>query len=63
VLLKNLTIAEAFSLRSQANTSSFKVNFIKGVSFVKTGKRNINFIKTAKNPSDGQSAFDCKGDS
>jgi hypothetical protein len=33
------------------------------VSFVKTAKRNINFVKTAKNPSDGQSVFDCKGDS
>jgi hypothetical protein len=63
VLLKNLTIAKAFSLCSQANTSSFRVNFIKRESFVKTAKRNINFIKTAKHPSDGQSAFDCKGDS
>jgi hypothetical protein len=33
------------------------------VSFVKTAKRNVNFVKTAKSPSDGQSAFDCKGDS
>jgi hypothetical protein len=53
VLLKNLTIAEAFSLRSQANTSSFRVNFVKKESFIKTAKRNINFVKTAKNPSDG----------
>jgi hypothetical protein len=29
----------------------------------KLQKRNINFVKTTKNPSDGQSAFDCKGDS
>jgi hypothetical protein len=48
VLLKNLTIAEAFSLRSQANTSSLRVNFIKRVSFVKTAKRNIMFVETTK---------------
>jgi hypothetical protein len=48
VLLKNLTIAEAFSLRSQANTSSFRVNFVKKESFIKTAKRNINFVKTEK---------------
>jgi hypothetical protein len=29
----------------------------------KLQKRNINFVKTAKNPSDGKSAFDWKGDS
>jgi hypothetical protein len=63
VLLKNLTIAEGFSLRSQANTSSFRDNFVRRVSFIKTAKRSINFVKTAKNPSNGQSAFDCKGDS
>jgi hypothetical protein len=48
VLLKNLTIAKAFSLRSQENTLSFRVNFVKRVSFVKTTKRNINFVKTTK---------------
>jgi hypothetical protein len=63
VLLKKLTIAEAFSLFSQENTSSFRVNFVKRVSFIKTAKRIINFVKTTKNPSDGQSAFDGKGDS
>jgi hypothetical protein len=56
-------MAEAFSLRSQAITSSFRANIVKRVSFVKTAKRIINFVKTAKKPSDGQSAFDCKGDS
>jgi hypothetical protein len=39
VLLKILTITEAFSLRSQANTSSFRVNFVERVIFVKTTKK------------------------
>jgi hypothetical protein len=42
-------MAEAFSLRSQAITSSFRANIVKRVSFVKTAKRIINFVKTAKN--------------
>jgi hypothetical protein len=42
-------------------TSSFRVNFVRRVSFVKTVKTTINFVKTAKNASNGQSAFDCKG--
>jgi hypothetical protein len=50
---KNLTIAEAFSLCSQASTSSFRVNFVRRVSFVKSAKTTINFVKTAKNPSNG----------
>jgi hypothetical protein len=60
VLLKNLTIAEAFSLHSRANDhfelASSKESFIKTV-------KDINFVKTAKNPSDGQSTLNYKGDS
>jgi ribosomal protein L23 len=48
VLLKFLTTAKAFSLCSQANTLSFRVNFVKKESFIKIAKRNINFVKTAK---------------
>jgi hypothetical protein len=48
VLLKNLTIAEVFSLRSQANTSSFIVNFVKRVSFVKTAKKKRQLHKNRK---------------
>jgi cellobiose phosphorylase len=43
-----LTIAEAFSLRSQANTSSFRVNFVKRVSFVKTAKMKRQLHKDRK---------------
>jgi hypothetical protein len=42
VLLKNLTVAEAFSLLSQSSTSSFRVNFVRKVSFVKTAKQPSN---------------------
>jgi hypothetical protein len=45
VLLKNLTIVKAFSLCSQANTSSLRVNFIKRVSFVKTTKKKRQLRK------------------
>jgi hypothetical protein len=45
-MLKNLTIAEAFSLRSQANTSS--CNFIKKESFDKTAKKKHQLRKIRK---------------
>jgi hypothetical protein len=48
VLLKNLAIAKAFSLRSQASTSSFRVNFVKRVSFVKTAKKKHQLRKNRK---------------
>jgi hypothetical protein len=48
VLLKNLTIAEAFSLRSQVSTSSFRVNFVRRVSFVKTAKQSSTLLKPRK---------------
>jgi acyl-coenzyme A thioesterase PaaI-like protein len=53
VLLKNLTIAEAFSLLSRASASSSEISFVKRTSFVKIAK-DINFVKTAKDPSDGR---------
>jgi hypothetical protein len=61
VLLKNLTIAEAFALHSRAN-HHFELASSKKESFIKTVK-DINFVKTAKDPSDGQSTLDCKGNS
>jgi hypothetical protein len=61
VLLKNSTIAEAFSLHSRAN-HLFWISFSKRKSFVKTVKI-ISFVKTAKNSSsDGESTLDCEGD-
>jgi hypothetical protein len=48
VLLKYLTIAEAFSLRSQVSTSSFRDNFVRRVSFIKTGKQTSTSLKPQK---------------
>jgi hypothetical protein len=61
VLLKNLTIAEAFSLHSRAN-HHFELASPKERASSKTIK-NISFVKTTKDPSDGQSMLDCEGDS
>jgi hypothetical protein len=60
-MLKNLTIAEAFSLHSRAN-HHFELSLSKERASSKTVK-NISFVKTAKDPSDGQSTLDCEGDS
>jgi hypothetical protein len=49
--LKNLTIAEAFSLQYGAN-HHFELASSKERASSKTVK-NISFIKTAKDPSDG----------
>jgi hypothetical protein len=51
VLLKNLTIAEAFSLHSRA-IHHFELASSKERASSKTVK-NISFVKTAKDPSDG----------
>jgi hypothetical protein len=61
VLLKNLTIAEAFSVHSRAN-HHFELASSKDGASSKAAK-NISFVKTAKDPLDGQSTLNCEGDS
>jgi hypothetical protein len=61
MLLKNLTVAEAFSLHSRANRHLELASSKEGAS--SKNCKNISFVKTAKNSSsDGPSTLDCKGD-
>jgi hypothetical protein len=59
--LKNLTIAEAFSLHSRANHHLELASSKEGAS--SKNCKNISFVKTTKHsPSDGQSMLDWEDD-
>jgi hypothetical protein len=53
MLLKNLTIAEAFSLLSLASASSSEISFVKMISFVKLQKNTLVLPNSGKSIKNG----------